>query len=192
MDGTDHQTRTEHLSYKLACFQEHPKELHAQGIRSTLRYVRGQFDLGLTYHKDNKDPMYEVCDAIWKSETNSRSRRGLTIMRAGAAVMWDSKIIPRACLSSCGSEYIAGTETTKDIIYYREPMREVGWRIKEPTLIQIENKSAIHMAQDAASHKTHSIFWSEKCSSHKRSRTEPCELSTFPLMRTQPTTSRRS
>jgi hypothetical protein len=137
---------------KLACYQQNPKEIHAAGIKSTLRYLKGHLDLGLTYYKDNKDPMYGICDATWKSESNSRSRRGQTIMRAGAAVMWDSKIIPRARLSSCGSEYIAGTEATKTIIYYRELMNEIGWTIKEPTLIQIDNKSAIHMAQDAASH----------------------------------------
>jgi hypothetical protein len=77
----------------------------------------------------------------------------MVIMRGGAAVMWDSKIIPRACLSSCDSEYISGTETTKDIICYRELMNEVGWTIHEPTLLQIDNNAAIHMAQDAASHK---------------------------------------
>jgi hypothetical protein len=46
-----------------------------------------------------------------------------------------------------------GTALTKDIIYYRELMNEVGWPIKEPTLIQIDNKCTIHMAQDAGSHK---------------------------------------
>jgi hypothetical protein len=139
---------------KLACFQEHPKAIHTQGIKSSLRYVKGNLDLGITYHKDNTDPMYGICDATWKSETNCKSRRGHTIMRAGAAVMWESKTIPGVRLSSAESEYISGTELTKDIIYYRELMDEVGWPIKESTLIQIDNKSAIHMAQDAGSHKS--------------------------------------
>jgi hypothetical protein len=138
---------------KLACFQEHPKKLHEQGIKSAMRYIKGHLENGLTYYKDNKDPMYGICDATWKSETNSRSRRGMVLMRGGAAVVWDSKIIPRACLSSTGSEYISGTETTKDVVYYRELMNEVGWTIDKPTLLQIDNMAAIHMAQDAASHK---------------------------------------
>jgi hypothetical protein len=128
---------------KLAGFQEHPKAIHEQGIKSQLRYLKGHLDLGITYYKDNTDPMYGICDATWKSEANSKSRRGHTIMRAGAAVMWDSKTIPGVRLSSAESEYISATELTKDIVHYRELMTEIGWPITEPTLIQVDNKSAI-------------------------------------------------
>jgi hypothetical protein len=131
--------------------QAHPKQADEQIIKAGLRYLSGHPNLCLTYYRHNEHPMFATCDATWRGEAKSRSRAGWNIMRAGASVMWHSKIIQKPCDSSAESEYITGSETTKPCIYYRELMSEVGWKITTPTMIQIDNKSAIFMAQDATS-----------------------------------------
>ena len=47
-------------------------------------------------------------------------------------------------------------------------MNEVGWTIIEPTMIQVDNKAAIHMAQDAARDKhTQQISVKERFVTHE-------------------------
>jgi hypothetical protein len=131
--------------------QAHPKAADVQNIKGAMRYLKGHPDLCLTYYRQNEHPMFACCDATWRGEAKSRSRGGWMISRAGASVMWSSKVIRKPCDSSAESEYITASEATKPCTYYRELMSELGWNITEPTVLQVDNRSAIFMAQDATS-----------------------------------------
>jgi hypothetical protein len=76
------------------------------------------------------------------------TRHTLTMLQKATSLIENATRIENANIGQTNRRAL-----TKDIIYYRELMNEVGWPIKEPTLIQKHNKFTIHMAQDAGSHK---------------------------------------
>ena len=50
-------------------------------------------------------------------------------------------------LSSCEAEYMAATQLTKDVVFFRMFASELGFPQKVPTQLAIDNKAAIAMTQ---------------------------------------------
>ena len=130
----------------LAQYLRAPQERHTKAIKKVVRFLKGTRERGLTYHRNNKHPLFGCSDSNYAAETNARSRTGLTIIRAGAAIMWRTVVQNLVhALSVAEAEYYAGCDITKVILWVRELLNELGWTINGPTLIQIDNQSAIKM-----------------------------------------------
>eukprot|EP00965_Chrysotila_dentata_P079422 2618698-Pleurochrysis_carterae.AAC.1 len=70
-----------------------------------------------------------------------------------AAISWASKKQPSVALSSCEAEIIAASEATKEAIYLRSLLADLGLPATKPTAISMDNKSAIDLAYNPEHHQ---------------------------------------
>ena len=123
-----------------------PQQKHVIALKRVLRYANGTREVGLTYHRANEYPLFSCCDSNYGAEQRARSRTGALIIRAGAAIIWQTVVQKLVhAISVCEAEYYAACDTTKIVLWIRELLKELGWSPEGPTLIQIDNQSAIKM-----------------------------------------------
>ena len=92
-------------------------------------------------------------DADWASDMNDcKSTSGFVFMLAGGAVCWSSKRQASVALSSTKAEYIAAAHATKEVVWLRHLLSELGQAIDVPTHLHIDNQSAIAIAQNPEFH----------------------------------------
>eukprot|EP00965_Chrysotila_dentata_P138935 4594976-Pleurochrysis_carterae.AAC.1 len=70
-----------------------------------------------------------------------------------AAISWASKKQPSVALSSCEAEIIAASEATKEAVYLRKLLTDLGIPTPEPTPLSMDNKSAIDLAYNPEHHQ---------------------------------------
>jgi hypothetical protein len=98
---------------------------HAQAVKRICRYLLGTKDKGLIL--DPKDESFDCwVDAShaseWSSETaiddpnTARSRMGYTICYAGCPMLWASKMQTEIALSSTEAEYIALSQSMREVL----------------------------------------------------------------------------
>ena len=67
---------------------------------------------------------------------------------AGSLVSWRSKLGHIICLSSAQAEYVAATECTKEVVWLRELLKEIGHGLAPtgPTELREDNLAVIKIA----------------------------------------------
>jgi len=79
------------------------------------------------------------------------STTGWLIMLAGACVAYASKRQQCISLSSTEAEVMAASAAATEIVYQRGLMREMGVLLNAPTILHVDNTSAIALIKDAKS-----------------------------------------
>jgi hypothetical protein len=95
-------------------------------------------------------------DAAHATHPDSRSHIGLCFSFPGLGAMfyYSSKKSLRVVLESTQAETDAAVEGTKEIIYFRQLLLELGFPQEEPTIIYADNTSIITLATDfSGNHK---------------------------------------
>jgi hypothetical protein len=88
-------------------------------------------------------------DADWASNVNDRkSTSGFIFMLAGGAISWGSKKQSAVALSSTEAKYIAATHAAKEVVWLRRLLIELKQKIDGPTILCMDNQSAIAIAQN--------------------------------------------
>ena len=70
-----------------------------------------------------------------------------------AAISWSSKKQPSVALSSCEAEIMAASEATKEAVYLRSFLDELGEGSKDPLSLACDNKAAIDLAYNPEHHQ---------------------------------------
>src|SRR5204863_5712969 len=85
-----------------------------------------------------------------------RSTTGYVVMLNNGAIMWKSHRQPTVALSTMEAEYMALTDATKELMWIRIPLAELGYAknadAKSPTDLHSDNQSAIALAKNPVSH----------------------------------------
>jgi hypothetical protein len=118
--------------------------------------------LGLRFRGDTKQMLAEltrlICfvDAAHATHPDSRSHIGLCFSFPGLGAMFycASKKGLRVVLESTEAETDAAVEGTKEVIYFRQLLLELGFPQEAPTVIYADNTSMITLATDfSGNHK---------------------------------------
>ena len=120
--------------HQCARFTHSPKQSHAVAVKRILRYLNSTKDKGM-YIKPNKSltiDCYVDADfaGLWKSEDDQdplcvKSRSGFLITFMGCPLHWQSKLQTQIALSTMESEYIALSQAMREIIGFREILKEI-------------------------------------------------------------------
>ena len=71
---------------------------------------------------------------------------------AGGYVSWSSKKQVSVATSSVEAEYVASANATKEAVWLRTLLKEVGYPQSQATIVHADNQGAIALAQNPISH----------------------------------------
>ncbi|KAF0713812.1 hypothetical protein AaE_011702 [Aphanomyces astaci] len=102
--------------------------------------------MGITDRGDNMT-LVGFGDASWATKPDRKSTTGFVWLVCGGAVSWKSVKQRIVALSTCESEYVAAAEATKDGLWLRGLLDDIGETQATSTLF-CDNKAAIVTAQN--------------------------------------------
>lgn len=131
-------------------FNERPSEQHWRSIKHLFRYLKETKNLSLTFRKTGR-AVEIFSDADWGADhVDRKSFSGYVIIFGGAAVSWSSKKQCCTALSSAESEYLALAHTTKEVLWLKSLMQELGVEkfIHTPVSVKIDSQAAMFIAKN--------------------------------------------
>lgn len=148
------------LAYAVGALSQHaatPGKQHFEALKRAYRYVRATTDHSITYTggTDGNTNLTGYVDADWATDINDRrSITGYVFNMCGGAVSWSSKKQHSTALSSTEAEYMAASNASKEAIWLRGLLLELG-AIKNdfPIPLLIDNQSAIALVKNGEFHE---------------------------------------
>lgn len=158
------QTRPDisHAVNHLARFLHNPGEEHLTAAKHVLRFIANEPDKGISFSCTSKvvtKPQLEAySDADFAEDPDSsRSTSGMLIRLADGPVSWKSHLQKEVVHSSTEAEYLALTETCRQLQWVKSLLEELGLqeRIKGSgrTPMYVDNQSAIRLATSHDNHR---------------------------------------
>lgn len=131
---------------------ESPKKVHWNAVKRILKYVKGTADQGITFGKNNSMKLIAYSDADFAGDkTTRKSTTGFVIQLGEAPIVWGSQKQKMVSTSTTESEYVAGSETVKELIWIKRLLNSLI-KIETPVLY-MDNKSAIKLIKNPEYHR---------------------------------------
>ena len=159
------------LAYSVGClsrFNSNPGATHVAALKHVLRYLAGTTDYQLVYGTqstsinhptDNNEaaPPFAVfgyCDSDYAACVDERlSVAGWVFMAAGGATSWQSQKQKAVALSTVEAEYMAACAASKEGVWQRAVLAQVGVSTDSPMLILTDNQGAMALAKNPNHHQ---------------------------------------
>lgn len=151
--------------HQAARFSADPKLIHEQAVKRIVRYLKGTSDKGILLKPDNSRGIECFVDASFAGDwlkdraddpLSVVSRTGYVIFYMGCPVVWVSKMQSEISLSTTESEYIALSQSLRDVIPFmnvvNELNKEYSSETPKPTIrckLFEDNNGALALAKDA-------------------------------------------
>ena len=142
---------------QLARFNANPGAVHVKANQQALRYVLGTIGQGLCFSKDKnfngKITIKCFVDSDWGGCPDTRrSTVGYIIHVCGCPVSWKSRLMKTVALSSCEAEFMALTESIREVMWMCRFLDELGIPYEVPE-VYCDSSSAINWASDPVQHQ---------------------------------------
>jgi len=163
----------------LSKFSTRPSTVHYKLLRGVAKFLRSIRSWGIRFHRpepmndmepgvkydielpselstfpvDIKEPRLKcfVEAAHGNDLRQRRSTTGYVFTFAGGAVVYKSKTRTLTAGNSTEAEFIAAVSAAKAVRYLRSVLREMGFEQRGPTIIYIDNMSALKIINDNTS-----------------------------------------
>ncbi|GJT27883.1 retrotransposon protein, putative, ty1-copia subclass [Tanacetum coccineum] len=135
--------------------QQNPGEGHWTSVKNILKYLRNTKDMFLVYGGEKELRVTGYCDAGWQTDKDdSRSQSGWIFLLNGGAVTWKSSKQDTVADSTCESEYIAACEASKEAIWMKNFIGDLGVvpTVQDPIEIFCDNESAVALTKEPKDH----------------------------------------
>ena len=138
----------------LSQFSTAPGPDHVTAVTRVFKYLNKTKDIRLVYGSNSREKgLVGYSDADWAGDANDRrSVSGYTFILNSGAVSWSSKKQTSIALSSTEAEYISSSEATKEAIWIRRFLLDIGHPQTLATTILIDNQAAIAIARNPTFH----------------------------------------
>ena len=129
-------------------YSENPSIEHWKALLRVLSYLSGSKDHVLRLGgKFDEMTLSAYSDSDWAGDLDERkSRSGYLVLLNNSSIIWCSKIQQTVALSSTEAEYIALSLASRDVIWLRNLLRELGFAQESATVIFEDNDSCIKIA----------------------------------------------
>jgi hypothetical protein len=115
-----------YATHQLAKYSSDPREPHGEAVLYLIRYLKKTRDLGTRFKPDRDKGFKCYCDADFSGDWNrhlapfdpstAKSRSGWIVFYAGCPVIWASKLQIQVALSITEAEYIAMSQSLRDVL----------------------------------------------------------------------------
>lgn len=130
----------------LARYQKAPDRTHMQLARRAVRYLSCNPARGLLF-RPTTIMLSAYVDSDFAGDTQDRkSTSGFVIFLGSNLVHWSSTKQRIVALSSAEAEYVAICDVTREIMYFRTLLSDLGFPQTDPTVVYSDSQSAIAMA----------------------------------------------
>jgi hypothetical protein len=142
------------IAYAVAALERHranPGRDHQRALDRVFQYLCATKDQQLVFQRGSPDgtALVGYADADWANDVNDRkSISGYVFMLGGGAISWSSEKQTTVALSNHEAEYIAGTHAARELVWLRQLLNDLGHGTDSPTVLHIDNQSAIAIAQN--------------------------------------------
>lgn len=119
-----------------------------------LRYLKETRDFGILYSKDYENTtLIGYSDADYANDRETRrSTTGYVFLICGGPVTWACQRQKSVSLSTTEAEYVAASNATREAVWLRQLLLEVGKEVNATTLC-VDNQSAIKLIKNPVFHK---------------------------------------
>eukprot|EP00253_Pinus_taeda_P016085 PITA_16085 len=151
----DHQrTRPSNSLFTVICVV-HFLLLHSlAATKRILRYVRGTIQFGIHYSAKATPLLVGFTDSDWAGDPDDRrSTAGYVFTLGSGPITWACKKQAAISLSSAEAEYRDAVEASKEALWLRQILSELGFEQQHPTTLWCDNQSAIQLCKDPVQHK---------------------------------------
>jgi hypothetical protein len=148
--------------HQCARFSSNPKRIHEIAVRRIVRYLKGTKEKGYILRPSTTRTLDCFVDAdfagLWSSELANdpisvKSRTGYVITFANCPILWSSKLQTEIALSTTEAEYIAMSQSARDLIPMRDLLHEfasatkliVGDTVTHSTIFE-DNRGCVDLA----------------------------------------------
>lgn len=140
---------------QVAQFSENPGKAHWEAVKRIIAYLAGTPRHGLCFGGDGTDSgkLIGFTDSDYAGDTDTRkSTTGFVFIFNKGPVAWCSRRQPCTSLSTTEAEYIAASETSKESVWLRRMLNQLGEKQSDPTPIHCDNQSAIKLVRNPEFH----------------------------------------
>ncbi|GKE30901.1 retrotransposon protein, putative, ty1-copia subclass [Tanacetum coccineum] len=133
-----------------------PGEGYWTAVKNILKYLRNTKDMFLVYGGEEELRVTGYCDASWQTDKDdSRSQSGWVFLLNGGAVTWKSSKQDTMANSTCESEYIAACEASKEDIWRKNFIVDLGVvpTVQDPIEIFYDNEIAVALTKEPKDHE---------------------------------------
>ena len=145
-----------HAVSVVAQYASNFREIHCTAVKRILKYLRGTTDFALCYSRDSTTPhlFTAFTDADYAGDINDRKNmNGSLLFLNNGPVIWLSRKQPCTASSTTESEYVAASLTSKEVVWARRLLGDIGFSQSQPTPLYSDNQSAIRLVQNPEFHK---------------------------------------
>ena len=134
--------------HQCARFTHAPKQSHTNAVKRIVRYLLSTKDKGMTFKPDKEMRLDCYVDAdfagLWRHEDDQdpvcvKSRSGFVMTLGNCPFIWASKLQTEIALSTLEAEYIALSNSMREVIPMRRLLEEIGEKLNlsfcKPTMI---------------------------------------------------------
>ena len=126
----------------LSQYLDKPQEAHWKAGKRVLRYLNGTRRLGIMF--SGKVPLTGFCDADFAGDEDSRhSRSGMVFTLNGGPVTWQSQKQSTLSTSTCEAELAAAFTATKEAIWLKRLLADIGSKDDNPVPLFVDNQGTI-------------------------------------------------
>jgi hypothetical protein len=138
----------------LAQFGANPGKAHIKAFKRPLHYLKGTAEFVLTLgSKDTGTDLIRWTDSDWAQDLDSRcSVSGYIFDVTGGWVSWASKWQPTVALSTTEAEYMAVLNATKEAIWLRVLLEDLGFPQVSATTLHADNIGCIALSNGTVTH----------------------------------------
>ncbi|KAJ4721737.1 Retrovirus-related Pol polyprotein from transposon TNT 1-94 [Melia azedarach] len=134
-------------------FMGEPGKEHWQAVKRIFRYLKGTFDVGLIYGGDTQCLVTGFSDSDYAGDVDSRrSMTGYVFTLGSSVVSWKATLQPTVTLSTIEAEYMALTEATKEGIWLKGLVSDLGLH-HDQAIVYCDSLNAICLAKDQVHHE---------------------------------------
>jgi hypothetical protein len=139
----------------LARFAANPSLEHINAVNNVFKYLSKTKELGITYtRQDNINYISGYCDADYAGDiTSAKSTNGYIFYLAKGPIMWKSKLQSIIAQSTTEAEYIAINIASKEAVYIKSLLQELGFYKQKKLPLYTDNNGALLLAKNPIFHE---------------------------------------
>ena len=139
-----------YIASQLARFVSNPAAVHYRAALRVLIYLRASASRSLVFRPNARAPLCAYVDADWATRF---SISGGIIAFLSVPLHWYSRTQRSVSMSSTEAEYFALCAAVKELLFFRDLLRDLGIQLAGPTRIATDNKSVVDFSFDAVAFK---------------------------------------